>query len=426
MLFFSLNIRADIKYFIIKIIFLLLIPMSSIADQYQSNELIGAKGKSEKAVKSISELEQELNTLTDDYSKDSTARYLARHYAQKNTKDSIKQAIEYYLLSLKGKGLSIYAKQATLLELLALYFHHKMYAEFIFSMDDYIALKGQISHQLKIKSMLAHYHLNKRSRALTLAKAVFKAHGENNETLLLEELNQVLFTFYNLKDYVSSAKVQRAIIAMDDNNVDQWLRLSKLLIKNNQTDEAAEVLLTALQKGVSIEQEDMLLLCDLLNQAGNPFLAARLMGQFLDEYRVDHNIENLDRLFSYWYLAQDFERAAEAKKASIEYDSGTERYLDLAQLYYQDRQWHKMNQVLKEACNWPLQDKYVSQANLLLGISELKLKNEAAAIEAFYNATMISGRVQEALAYLNYMNVDTSDTRRFEQITGVCAPVIGK
>ena len=393
-----------------------------LADQYQSNELLESKGKTQQTIKSIAELENELSSLTDDYAKDSTARYLARHYAQKNTQDSIKKAIEYYLISLNGNGLSVYAQQATMLELLALYFQQKDYHAFIEGYEKYEQLKGVADPQLMIKRMLAYYHTGMGSEGLSIAQHLYTENSKSKIDLDLNDLNQILFVFYQTGDFINSAKVQRLIIANDDNSVDQWVRLSKLYLKTDKPEQAVEVLLTALQKGLVFKQEDLLLMCDLLNQSGNPFFAARLMQQLLDTYYVDHTVENLDRVFRYWYLSSEVEKAAKALKASLKYDNGTKRYLDLAELYYQQQDWKNMNLTIKEACTWTLKDPFVSRANLLLGISELKLNNEELAIKAFYNATMISGKVKEALAYLHYLNVDVSDIRRYEQITGVCAP----
>lgn len=410
---------------LLNIICLLLVSIHALtvfADQYQSNELLESKGKTKQAIKSITELESELSSLTDDYAKDSTARYLARHYAQKNTQESIKKAIEYYLISLNGKGLSVYAQQATMLELLALYFQQKNYTEFIRGYDRYQQLKGVPSPQLSIKKMLAYYHLDKKNEALKIANGLYNEQKRSQIVLELNDLKQILYVFFHTEDFLNAAHVQQLIISIDDHSVEQWLRLSKLHLRNNKPDQAAEVLLVALQKGLAFEQEDLLLMCDLLSKGGNPFLAARLMQQLLNKYYVDQTVENLDRLFRYWYLSAEIDKAAKALKATLKYDDSTQRYLDLSELYYQLQDWKNMNLTIKEACTWPLKDKYVSRANLLLGISELKLNKEEQAIKAFYNATMISGKIKEALAYLHYLNVDVSDTRRYEQITGVCAP----
>jgi tetratricopeptide (TPR) repeat protein len=386
--------------------------------------LIESKGKTKQVIKSIQELEGELNSLQDAYAKESTARYLARHYSQFSSEVSVNKAIEYYLLSLEGKGLSIFAKQTTQQELLSLYFQQSMYQSFIKGFDRFIVLQGRPNGRLRIKRMLSFYHLKENQTALQIARLLVLEYEQGLE-LEVDDLKKILFTFYNLKDYLGSEQVQRLILALDENSVEQWLRLSKLHIRNDHSTQAATVLLAALQKGLAIEPESLLLTTDLINQSGNPFIAARLLQQLMDLYQVDRNVDNFDRLFKYWYLAQEISFAADALKKSLKYDNNTKRYLDLSELYYQQKKWGEMNAIIKEACTWSIEDEFIGRANLLLGISELKLNHEEEAVKAFYNATMISGKVKEAIAYLQYLNVDISDTRRYEQITGVCAPAKG-
>jgi len=399
---------------------------SLLAAQYQSNELLESKGQSKQEVKSISELEAELSGLSDAYSKDSTARYLARHYAQQNNESSVNKAIEYYRLSLAGDGLSIYAQQATMLELLALFFQHKLYQDFSQGFDQYQILKGQPTPTINIKAMLSYYYLNQKKKSINLAKTLFNDHQTKTIQLELSDLNQILFTFYNLGDFLNSAKVQQSIILLDLLSVEQWLRLSKLHIKNNKPGQAAEVLLLMVQKGLLLEQDDLLLMTDLIHNTGNAFIAARLMQQLLDEFRVDHNLDNFDRLFKYWYLAQETDKAALALESSLKYDNGIKRYLDLAEVYYQQKDWAKMNDTIKQGCFFDIAREHTGRANLLLGISELKLNNQDQAIDAFYNATMISGKVEEAIAYLKYLKADIKDMRRYERISGVCEPLSPK
>lgn len=416
---------SHLKHKRLALIMLLTLTLASHAEQYQSNELLESKSQNAKTVKSIAELEAELSGLQDAYTKDSTARYLARHYAQKNTQASLNKAIEYYRMSLKGDGLSVYAKQATMLELLALLYVNKMYQDFLKGIKQYVGLQGSPSAKLKIKIMLSHYHLKQKKQALVQARSLFDAYQKTAIDLDVDDLNQILFTLYNLQDYISSAKVQQELVSLDENSVKQWLRLSKMHLKNNKPDQAAQILLMAMQKGLAMEQDDLLLMCDLISLSGNPFIAARLMNQLLADFQVDLNVENYDRLFKYWYLSQEVKLASMVLKTSLKYDFSTKRHLDLAELYYQQQDWLAMNAIIKQACDLPLQAKYVSRANLLLGISELKLNNKDDAIDAFYNATMISGRVKEAVAYLKYLNVDISDYRQNERISGICTPARG-
>ena len=375
---------------------------------------------SSSTVKSIVELEADLNTLTDAYAKDSTARYLARYYAQKSGMDNLKKAIAYYRQSLSGDGLSVYAKQATALELGALLYVNEKYQAFLRTMEDYLDYGGQAESELLIQQALAHYYLNQRQTALDLAAVLFKQHQSQAMTLSLSELNQLLFIFYNLKDLLHGIDVQIAIIELDSYNQDYWLRLSKLYLKNNNPQKAADTLLLVAQKGLIQEQDDLLLMCELLVKSGNPYVGARLLQQFFDEFHVDHTLETYDRLFRYWYLAQELAPATQALSQSTALNQDISRYLDLAELYYQQQDWPAMNATVKLGCENPLENKQVSRANLLLGISELKLGNIELAKQAFVNASAIGGKIKQALVYLQYLKVPKPDPQQRLKISGPC------
>jgi len=392
----------------------------AVSDQYQSNELLEAKGMSSSTVKSISELEADLNSLTDAYAKDSTARYLARYYAQKSGDDNLKKSIEYYGKAINGDGLSVYARQATALELAALLYVNERYQAFLQSVEHYLEFGGQLKSELMIQQALAHYYLHHKQTALELAGALFNGHLNGNMVLNLQDLNQLLFIFYNLNDLLNSIQLQKSIIELDSYNYEHWLRLSKLYLKNNSPQKAADTLLLVTQKGLVQDQADLLLMCELLVKSGNPFVGARLLQQFFEQFSVDHTLENYDKLFRYWYLAQELTAATAALKQSLTLNQDIARYLDLAELYYQQQDWLAMNETVKLGCENPLQNKQLSRANLLLGISELKLGNLHAAKQAFINASAIGGRIKQAVAYLKYLKVERADPQQKREISGPC------
>ncbi len=375
---------------------------------------------SSSTVKSISELEAQLNGLTDAYAKDSTARYLARYYAQKTGDDNLKKAISYYKKALSGDGLSVYARQATALELSALLFVNEKYQAFLQSVESYLKFGGQKKSELIIQQALAHYYLQQRQTALQLAITLFKKHLSHRVRLNLADLNQLLFIFYNSNDLLSSIQLQKSIIELDSYNHEHWLRLSKLYLKNNNSQKAADTLLLVAQKGLIQDQVDLLLMCDLLVKSGNPFVGARLLQQFFDQFKVDHTLENYDKLFRYWYLAQELTEATVALKQSLSLNQDIARYLDLAELYYQQQDWLAMNVAVKQGCDQPLQNKQISRANLLLGISELKLGNIEEAKKAFINASAIGGQIKQALTYLDYLKVARPNPQKKREIIGPC------
>ncbi len=419
------NKKAKMKLNIRLLMALLFLYCFSVqAEQYQSHELLTSKGQSKYEVKSIMELEAELNKLTDAYAKDSTARYLARHYAQQRDQASVQKAIVFYRQSLSGSGLSVYAKQVTALELMALLYNNEMHQAFLDTAKQYESYGGKPKSDLLIQMALCHYQLQHKKDALNLAVIIFNKQNSQEFQLSLDELNQLLYLFYNSADYLHSAQVQQFIIELDSYNAKQWLRLGKLHLKNKQANKAADTLFLATQKGLLVEQADIILMCDLMLSSGNPFVAARLMQQLMDMFNVDHTIENYDRLFRYWYTAHELEAAAATLKKSLYLNKDSVRYLDLAQLYYQLQDWPAMNTTIINLCDDPLQGKFVSRASLLLGISELKLGNKRGAIEAFVDATLIGGEVKQAQAYLEYLKVEKSNpTMRRARFNGPCMPI---
>ncbi len=404
------------------ITFFLMATATSNADQYQSNELLHSKGMSSDSVKSIAELEAQLNGLTDAYAKDSTARYLARFYAQQDSKEGLQKAIKYYQASIKGEGLSVYAKQAAALELASLLYVNEKYQMFLNALVDYQSFGGKAKPGLRIQQMLAHYYLENKKTSITLARTIFDEHTRQSLSLNLSNLKQLLFIFYNSNDLLSSIKVQTALIEMDNYNHEHWLRLSQLYLKNKMSNKAADTLLMVVQKGLVHDQTDLLLLCDLLVESGNPFVAARLLQQFMDQFHVDHTLENHDKLFRYWYLAQEIKPAILTLKQSLLLNQDIGRYLDLAELYYQQQDWPQMHATVINGCERPLQNIQVSRANLLLGISELKLGNVQLAKQAFLNASLIGGKVKQAQAYLKYLKVKGPNPAKRLKITGPCEP----
>lgn len=390
------------------LVFIVLVIPFSHAEQYQSDEIANSKGVSKQDKKSIKELEDDLKTLNDAYAKQSTARFLARHYVQQEGESSIKKAIEYYLLSLKGDGLSIYAKQETLEELLSLYYQQSMYSQFLEYYRQYIDLQGKPDAQMRIKQMLSLYHLEQTQDTHEQAKALLQAFEHQALELGMSELTQLLYVLYKLDDVLMSLRVQKWIVSLDEYSFDQWFRLSKLYIKANQPQKAASVLLSALQKGIVGQQENLLLTADLISQSGNPLIAARLLEQLLNQYYVDHDAKNFTRLFEYWYLAQEIQLASVALEEALGYEESTENYLDLSELYYQQQKWKKMHSAIKRACRKPIAKELFGRANLLLGVSKMKLAKEPEAIEAFQVAAMHSNEREEAAAYLRYLGADTS------------------
>ncbi|GAA6135591.1 hypothetical protein NBRC116188_23810 [Oceaniserpentilla sp. 4NH20-0058] len=388
------------------------------AEQYKSFQLVAPKGKTTKEVKkTISELEKELNTLKDEYTRDSTTRFLARHYAQLNGEGNIEKALIYYNQALSGNGLSNIAKQEMLIEIIDIQYFLNEYAlvkQFIKQFQDY---GGKLSIDLQLKLAFSQYHLKQPQAALLTAEKLYDfvtttifnhaidPYVYPKLDMSTSQLTQLLFIFFENKRYNTSIELQTIILESDHLDADHWIRLSQIYLVDGQSEKAANTLLLAAQKGIELNKDHILLLSDLMVKNNNPYIAARFLKQMINEFHITAEFTHYEKLFSYWYLAHEIDKAIEVANIMVKLLPSIDRRLDIAELYYQTRSWNLMKTTILEACDIGLGGQHVGRANYLLGISELKLNNIEDAARAFNNASLIGGYATEASRYLDYINV---------------------
>ncbi|NRB38704.1 MAG: hypothetical protein HRU20_09600 [Pseudomonadales bacterium] len=398
-----------------------------MAEQYRSRELTAPSQPSGHNQKTIAELEQELSQLKDAYSRASTARFLARFYLQQGKNADLAKAIKYYQQSLKDKpgeeGLSRFAKQETVVELANIYFYKKNYAAFLQSLDQLMTYGGKLDQAMALKQAVAFYHQGKKQQALKTAKSIFKNLKKTKQAKVdTAILDQLLFIFFHLQDYWRAADVQQQLLALDNNNMVLWRRLSQIYIKAGKNDRAAETLLMAYQKKLKLTSQDMILLCDLLALSNNPYAAARQLQDFMHAGLLPLSVKRYEKLFNFWFKANETDKAIAALSKAAELEPEVERFLNLAELHRQQSQWQAMQDNVKKACAKELPDEYVSRANLYLGISELKLSNKASARQAFINATLLGGMGDSAANYLHFMQAPKPTEKELSSFYGPCKP----
>ena len=113
-------------------------------------------------------------------------------------------------------------------------------------------------------------------------------------------------------------------------------------------------------------------------------------------------------------------------QAAASSSGDTELYLYLAQLQMEDQQWQAMLATVLAACSQRLDDRYVSRANLLLGVSLFKQGREQEARRAFINATLVGGANEQAAQWLQFMGAAPATEGELRQVRGPCFGSQGK
>lgn len=418
---------------------MLLLTQNVSAEYYRSKLYLDPNKKlNESASLSLQELEQQINSMTDAYGKSSTGRYLAQHYVNEK---NYRKAIEYYNTALSADGLSAIANQQLLQELASVYVLEKQYDLAISTMKRLEQLLQEISASRSAEEPVPPLKLDTASLILlaqsyfgvqdylsvveTLDRVSLDATAETTDTQNSYseiQLNQMLGLYYKAGSYPKSEQILQQLIDRYPQTFKYWRQLTSLYLAQNKRKRALDQLALAREKKLPFEAQDILLLADLYVANHAAEKGARILEQAVEKGEVESSEEINKRIFEYWLQAREKENAASALKRSIKQIQDFDLFIRLAQLQMEQSQWRDMNSTLLTACENVLDDKYVSQTNLLLGVSQLKLGDKATARRSFINATLLGGQGEKALQWLDYIDAEPSTDDELSEITGPCHP----
>lgn len=391
---------------------MLLLSQGSAAEAYRSKVYLDPNKKlNETANLSLQDLERQINNMTDAYGKSSTGRYLAHHYV--NQKEYAK-AIEFYNTALDAEGLSHVANQELLKELAGVYVLQEQYQQAI------TTLKRLQTLDTASQMLLAQSYFGMKDYLSTVETLDTIEMTERD--LTENQLNQMLALYYKAGSYPQSEKVLQRLIELYPQSFKYWRQLTSILLAQNKHPQALDQLALARQKKLPFESQDILLLADLYvaNQAAAK--GARALEHAVASGEIENSEQNNKRIFEYWLQAREKEKAAITLKRSINQIQDFDLFIRLAQLQMEQADWQDMNRTMLTACRNVLDDKYVSQANLLLGVSELKLGDKASARRSFINATLLGGKGKKARQWLDFIDAEPPTEDERSEITGPCHP----
>jgi len=402
------------RFYFLAGVLLVCLPVSSWSQQYRSKVLIDHSDTLEEgSALSLEQLEQQLGNLTEPYARASTTRHLARQYIQLGQYD---KAIGYYTEALESEGLSEIADREILRELARVYLIKKDYG----------------SAARVLEKVLLYDLVQEKTDFLWLAQAWLKS-GDYLATvevldrlsatgIILDDvdLRQMLTLYYQSGAYIQSATVLQELLLRAPENPEYWHQLATIYLLMDQRREALDHLSLAYEKRVFFREHNLLLLADLFAFNNQPFVAARLLQAEIEQGRVTANGEHYRKLFELWLQAREKEHAITALTRAASLTGDTELYLHLAQLQSEKDNWQAMQATILEACSEELDDRYVSRANLLLGISQLKLGDRENARRSFINATLIGGSSGMGAQWLDFMNAEAPSASEVRKIVSPC------
>jgi tetratricopeptide (TPR) repeat protein len=382
--------------------------------QYRSKILMTPGGVMDKGAElSVEELERQINSIDTAYGKSSAGRHLARHYVEQG---EYGKAIDYYQVALAAEGLSDIANREMLRELAQVYLLSQDYAAAAKTLEQAL--------QIDLVPEATDYLLLAQSRhrlgQYVAVVSTLDRIQEQGLTLNAAQMRQALALYYRAGAYAQCERLLRQLLQLEPDEPQHWHLLASVYLQQDKKRQALDQLALAWEKSVPFTERDILLLADLQAVNKNPYGAAELLAAAMGQQKVEASGANYRKLFEFWFQAREKEKAGIALAKAARLSGDTELYLYLARLQMEQRAWQPMHQTMVAACAEQLQDKYVGRANLLLGISQLKLGDEQGARRSFINASMIGGATGQAGQWLQYMEAEPATSAELKRIVGLC------
>lgn len=395
---------------------LLLSNSNSMAEAYRSKVFLDPNKKLDEAVSlSIEDLEKQLGSFNNNYAEASAGRHLARHYVQQK---QYQKAIEYYQTALQSEGLAVIANQEMQQELATVYLlqgQAKKALSLLLTLQNSLV---QPANSFYILLAQAQYQSGD---YLALADSLEKLLKQSND-LSDAQVKQLVAISYGSGDYRQCGKLLRLLIDRSPSDVESWRQLVSIYLLQKKHTQALNTLALAKQKELPFRQQDILLLANLYVTNKATEKGARVIADAIKVGELDSTAENQQRLFEYWLLAREKDKATQALMTAVSLKRDLELYLKLAQLQMEQELWPAMQKTLLSACAKTLEDRYVGRANLLLGISQLKQGDELSARKSFINASLLGGRGDQANQWLNFIAAAPATESELKRISGPCHP----
>ena len=408
------------------------------AQQYRSKLFLDpALSLSDSEQLSLEELEKQFATISDSYDKSSAGRQLARHFVKG---ENYSKAIDYYQSSLASEGLSQHAVEEMRVELATVYLLQKNYSAAVTtlgavsSLNDAIAGKGRISGKKNSGGEGERSGETKPAWIILFARA-YSGVGDHlsvvnaleplrqlHASLTELQLKQMLALYYQASSYPHCEALLLRLIDDRPQHTAYWRQLTSVYLAQKKYKAAMDRLELSRLKRITQRPSDIKLLAELYVTNGAAEKGARLLSVALEKLLIADNEENNIRLFEYWLQAREKSRATDALQRRIALVTDVGLHLQLAQLQMEAEQWASMEATITNVCTQTLDDRYVSRANLLLGVSRLKQGDSQGARQSFINATLVAGETSKALQWLAFMEAEQPTDKELRRISKPCAP----
>ncbi|MES1943358.1 hypothetical protein PC39_04542 [Salinisphaera sp. PC39] len=282
------------------------------------------------------DLEARLDELEDPYAKAMTLRHLAGRYARDGNRGKARDYLEQALALDALSAPATVEMRSHLAQLHAAAGDHRKVIETLEPILDDEAAVEELSARTWLALGNAHANLGQWDQAVGPLQRASEA-GTRDEALYRLQLAVAM----EAGRLDSAADALRRLLELAPDNKTYWMQLAAVHSQRGAHPEAVAALEVARHKGMLTTPEDRLQWVRAQLASGNPFDAARRLGDWMQAGDVPVNGDTWRLLATAWTEAEEIAKAVDPLRRAADATGDPQLYAQLGQLHMDLAQWQR-------------------------------------------------------------------------------------
>ncbi|MGR5133244.1 tetratricopeptide repeat protein [Vibrio alfacsensis] len=317
-------------------------------------------------------------------------------------KDNYPKAAKYFAEALKLNALPVPVAQQVRYSLAQLYLAEGQFKQSVNTMNEWFKVaetteeKPQAHAYITLAS--AYIQLEDYKNAIPPTKkaiAMSKNPSESWYQLLMS-------AHYELKQFKSVAGVLKILTTKYPKNKRYWTQLSGIYMELNQERNALSTLEMAHKMGLFDKEKEYLRLVNFQAYQGVPYRAAKTLKEAIEQGHVEGNVDNLEKLGSFWQQAQELGLSIDVYQQAYRLAPKAKTQIKIARLMVLDKQYMAATKFAKNIAPDANREQK-GELNYIRGMAYFELNQPVNALKAMKSAAQSPDMKAAANPWINFL-----------------------
>ncbi|MGR5301655.1 tetratricopeptide repeat protein [Vibrio alfacsensis] len=317
-------------------------------------------------------------------------------------KDDYPKAAKYFADALKLNALPVPVAQQVRYSLAQLYLAEGQFKKSVNTMNEWFKISETTEEKPQAHAYItlasAYIQLEDYKNAIPPTKkaiAMSKNPSESWYQLLMS-------AHYELKQFKSVAGVLKILTTKYPKNKRYWTQLSGIYMELNQERNALSTLEMAHKMGLFDKEKEYLRLVNFQAYQGVPYRAAKTLKEAIEQGHVEGNVDNLEKLGSFWQQAQELGLSIDVYQQAYRLAPKAKTQIKIARLMVLDKQYMAATKFANNIAPDANREQK-GELNYIRGMAYFELNQPVNALKAMKSAAQSPDMKAAANPWINFL-----------------------